>query len=138
LESRIQIVQKAVFSSSGELLLRLAKLDRGHGNASILVNEGGSSETLRVPSITVDAFAASNPPPSLVKIDVEGAESEVLAGAESTLKDHRPLVLCEVHDQANANLILPWLEQRGFQWQWLEINVAYPRHLCAAPVGTME
>ena len=33
----------------------------------------------------------------LVKIDVEGAEREVLEGAEETLKKHHPMVYVEVH-----------------------------------------
>jgi FkbM family methyltransferase len=33
----------------------------------------------------------------LVKIDVEGAESRVLAGAKDTLKQHRPSLIVELH-----------------------------------------
>jgi FkbM family methyltransferase len=40
-----------------------------------------------------------------IKIDVEGHELEVLAGAAKTLADHRPLICCEV----NA----PLLRERG-------------------------
>jgi FkbM family methyltransferase len=36
-------------------------------------------------------------PPALVKIDVEGAEADVLRGATATLRTHRPLLLLEVH-----------------------------------------
>ncbi len=37
-------------------------------------------------------------PLRLVKIDVEGFEPEVLAGAKNTLTTKRPLILCEFHD----------------------------------------
>jgi hypothetical protein len=36
--------------------------------------------------------------PALIKIDVEGAEEQVLRGAERTLAEHRPLVVLE-HDR---------------------------------------
>jgi FkbM family methyltransferase len=36
-------------------------------------------------------------PPALVKIDVEGAEANVLRGAIRTLQSHRPTLLIEVH-----------------------------------------
>ena len=38
------------------------------------------------------------PPPDVLKIDVEGAEPEVLAGAESLLARLKPAVVCEVHN----------------------------------------
>lgn len=40
--------------------------------------------------------------PALVKIDVEGAEEQVLRGAERTLAEHRPVVVLE-HDQRAAH-----------------------------------
>jgi len=36
-------------------------------------------------------------PPTLIKIDVEGAEADVLRGAIRTLQRHRPILLVEVH-----------------------------------------
>jgi hypothetical protein len=38
-------------------------------------------------------------PPSVMKIDVEGAEIDVLRGAAATIRDrpHRPIMLVEVH-----------------------------------------
>ena len=40
---------------------------------------------------------AGLPQPGLVKIDVEGAECDVLAGATSTLSASRPLLMIELH-----------------------------------------
>jgi FkbM family methyltransferase len=37
-------------------------------------------------------------PPTVVKIDVEGAELEVLAGMRETISLHRPAIICELHD----------------------------------------
>ena len=45
---------------------------------------------------TVDAEISSGaPPPQFMKIDVEGHELEVLAGAENTLRYHRPSLIFE-------------------------------------------
>ena len=38
------------------------------------------------------------PPPTVVKIDVEGAELAVLAGMSETIAAHRPAIICELHD----------------------------------------
>ena len=47
---------------------------------------------------TIDSFTASHTIDniSFIKIDVEGNELKVLRGAENTLKQHRPLVYCEL------------------------------------------
>lgn len=39
---------------------------------------------------------------SFLKIDVEGAELDVLRGGEATLRHHRPLVLCELNEDLQA------------------------------------
>lgn len=47
---------------------------------------------------TIDGFAAeSGLRPSALKIDVDGAELEVLRGARRTLRDARPVVFLELH-----------------------------------------
>jgi FkbM family methyltransferase len=52
-----------------------------------------------------DAIAARGlRPPSLVKIDVEGAEAAVLTGMADTLRRHRPALVYEVDDATRAGL----------------------------------
>ena len=46
--------------------------------------------------MTLDWLAERQPLPDVLKIDVEGAELEVLQGARELLKRKRPVVLCEV------------------------------------------
>ncbi|MGB7731103.1 MAG: FkbM family methyltransferase [Candidatus Acidiferrum sp.] len=50
--------------------------------------------------MSIDDFAKSNPPPTVIKCDVEGAEVEVLKGARETLRAYHPLILCEMHSPA--------------------------------------
>jgi FkbM family methyltransferase len=42
------------------------------------------------------------PPPDAIKVDVEGHEAAVLRGATATLATHRPLLVVEVHEAAEA------------------------------------
>lgn len=56
----------------------------------------GASVTVEVRSI--DSLVEDGaPPPTLIKIDVEGGEGGVLEGMRRTLKSHGPTVLCELH-----------------------------------------
>ncbi len=49
--------------------------------------------------VTIDELvrAGEAPPPTLVKIDVEGSEADVLAGMRETIERHRPAIVCELH-----------------------------------------
>jgi FkbM family methyltransferase len=65
--------------------------------------KGYSSPTddirISVPVVSLDKYLQSNRlKPSLIKIDVEGAELLVLRGARRTLREVRPLILVEIHD----------------------------------------
>jgi FkbM family methyltransferase len=63
---------------------------------------GGLRSSQLVPSVTLDWLADRFPAPGVVKIDVEGAELAVLAGAGAVLAG-RPVILCEVGgDNARA------------------------------------
>ena len=61
-----------------------------------------TSPTTDVPKInvrvtTLDALRADLPPPTVVKLDVEGAEIRAVRGMRELLRSDRPAVVCEVH-----------------------------------------
>jgi hypothetical protein len=55
------------------------------------------------------------PAPSIIKIDVEGAEAFVLAGAQQLLASQRPVLLIEVHHITAMHNILNILLRMGFR-----------------------
>lgn len=61
---------------------------------------GGSTHRVARPIVTLDALIKSQnmPPPTLIKIDVEGAEFSVLKGARQTIQAHQPFLLFEADD----------------------------------------
>lgn len=50
-----------------------------------------------IPLLTLDSLFAGGPYPTLVKVDVEGAEARVLAGAEQTIAAAQTRFMVEVH-----------------------------------------
>ena len=59
-----------------------------------------SAEQTAVPMVSVDALAEEFGPPTHVKIDVEGAEADVLDGAAATLNGFNPpFVFLELHNE---------------------------------------
>ncbi len=57
--------------------------------------------TIAVPVVAIDDLVRSGavPAPQVVKIDVEGAEVEVIRGMRDVLRRYGPVVLCEMHDR---------------------------------------
>ena len=63
---------------------------------------GGEIETIRVRSERLDDALPNGIRPAFLKIDVEGAEQEVLRGAMRTLRSHRPVIAFE-HGAGSAD-----------------------------------
>jgi FkbM family methyltransferase len=59
--------------------------------------QGPQAETLRTRVHTLDTALEPDYVPALIKIDVEGAEQQVLEGARETIERHRPVIVFE-HD----------------------------------------
>ena len=96
---QLTILNVAVADKVGTATLKLPAV-AGSGWASFTASwlTGG---TLDVPTTTLDTLCREAPRAkrlSFIKIDVEGAEPLVLAGAVKTLTTYRPWILCEFND----------------------------------------
>jgi FkbM family methyltransferase len=75
---------------------------------------GGIARTETVPAVTLDWLLTQLAPPHLIKIDVEGAELEVLSGQRETLERIRPIIICEV-GAPNADGVTELLRAAGYE-----------------------
>lgn len=75
-----------------------ATFDRRGGAFSGRISSEPVGKHRTVAVRAIDSLVAEGwPVPHLIKIDVEGAEGEVLEGAIETLRNHQPVVICELH-----------------------------------------
>ncbi len=83
-----------------------------------------TKKMVKVPVTTLDNYVKKYNIPSIdfIKIDVEGGELHVLKGAINTLKNFRPILMCEVQDERTrqwgypASKIYTFLEDYNYSW----------------------
>jgi len=94
---------------------RLDKVDSGEASVGRKLY-GLPPLTERVRVARLDTLVASGelPPPRVMKIDVEGAETLVLDGAEQVLRDHHPELAIELHSIDKSAHVLNVLERHGY------------------------
>jgi FkbM family methyltransferase len=89
-----------------------------------------------VPTLTIDSFEGDLPPPTILKIDAEGADYKVLLGGAETIRRHRPIILIETPNELSEPITRFFREHgykildpdRGFQ----EVDAA-PWNAVAVP-----
>jgi len=75
-----------------------------------------TDEGITVPTVAIDDLVAAGtlPPPDVIKMDIEGAESLALAGAHDTLLQHRPLLYLSTHGFRQHEACCSFLEKLGY------------------------
>ena len=85
---------------------------RNYGGTSMYKTDG-FDETTKTPVECHKLDDVYEGVPSLIKIDVEGHEMEVLRGAENTIKKYKPTLLIEIFDFEN-NEVPKYLKSLGY------------------------
>jgi FkbM family methyltransferase len=95
--ANVEVVAAAAGPTDGEVELIIAA-DRAFSSIKPLVAYRGAGAARQVPQVRLDTLwhDAGEPAVGFVKVDVEGAELEVLAGAGELLERCRPALVVEV------------------------------------------
>jgi FkbM family methyltransferase len=89
--------------------------------ASPAMGRLSSGGDLEVTTESLDHLVASGsiPPPDVMKIDVEGAEHDVLTGASAVLRDARPAIILSTHGSRQQDLCSALLGNAGYSVELL-------------------
>jgi FkbM family methyltransferase len=97
--TNVEVIAKAVSSHSGRGRLQVVD-DQSWSKLAEYGEHPFTEQVIDVELVAIDDLVSRNEilPPTVVKIDVEGAEIAVLEGMARTIEQHRPAIICELHD----------------------------------------
>lgn len=137
LSTRVRVHSCALGDRDGEAVLVADESGAGSSSMAFLKSCGGvdsarlagayrAAVEQPVPVRTLDRLwrEAPLPSPAALKIDVEGAEAEVLSGAANLLSTCRPAILCEVHNTSAAVRVADFLARLDYRLQEVESHRA--------------
>ena len=126
----VRVEAKAAYSRSGTQDLFVP---RGHQPGASLnrkATEGESFEILSVPVVSLDEYFGAHDKIGLLKIDAEGAEFEILKGAERILRQYAPLLVFECENRhftrGDVSDVFAYLEGLGYQGHFVCRNELLP------------
>jgi FkbM family methyltransferase len=117
LASRVTVIPGAVTATSE----RVRFLKGPSGAMGKAEGSAGRSEqdreSIEVPGIALDDFIYrdGNPPPQIIKMDIEGGEVLALQGMSRVLTETRPVILLELHGPEAARVAWETLTTAGYQ-----------------------
>jgi len=96
-QAHVEVAAVALGDQPGELGMWLKSEETGAGSGTAALVTGDGPTHLRVPVVTLDAWAAEHALTrcDLMKLDIEGAELMMLRGAERFIRETRPLIFGE-------------------------------------------
>jgi FkbM family methyltransferase len=119
----IQIQEIAVGKCDGEVQFSMMA-DPSMGKLTTSPFQNGAevlkSVTIRMRRLDTLVFEKGLPRPDVIKIDVEGAEADVLRGAEQALSQHRATIFIETHSASLRQECSQLLGNLGYRVRQLD------------------
>lgn len=127
LGSRVHIVHGAVGAASTPVRFLVGPsgaMGKAEGSAG---RSEGHFESIEVPGYSLDDFIyqQGNPPPQVVKMDIEGGEVLALPGMRRLLAEARPLIFLELHGPEAARVAWERLTAIGYRISRMQLG--YPK-----------
>jgi len=122
MESQLSLYSGAVTSSSGPVQF-LVHASGGMGKAAGSAGRNDKYQNeVTVQGISLDefVFGQGNPPPQIIKIDIEGGEVLALPGMKRVLEEARPVLLLELHGPESSRKVWETLTMAGYTLHWMK------------------
>lgn len=129
--SNVTIERSAVCSHSGQFQLEVPDVD-----AAALAGPMEDSEQTKAMTVSCvsldDYFSLQRVRTDFIKMDVEGAEGDVLEGAKDILTLYHPTMMIELHNVGHAEThpVALYLRKIGYSIEWLS-EAGYTVHTLA-------
>lgn len=91
------------------------------GTQALVVPAGEPTRTIRIDDLEL-------PRCDIMKIDVEGMEADVLAGAAKTIERLKPIIYCENNKKDRSAQILGELTRQGYRIWWHFVGYYHPNN----------
>lgn len=121
--------QAAVGRSAGETRVPTVDYTRPGNFGGVALKDGKKGE--QVPVLTLDSLQLAQC--ALIKIDVEGMEQDVVAGAAATLQRCKPLLYVENDRAAKSAALIQLLDGLGYKLFWHRPPLFNPQNFAGNP-----
>ncbi|MGB7283376.1 MAG: FkbM family methyltransferase [Candidatus Acidiferrum sp.] len=120
--SQVRTFNQAVFSCASEITLSVSDDQPNPGSGSAYLEKG--VQQFRVSAVSLDGFCGEFLiQPDILKMDVEGAEYEVLRGGKEIINKFQPKLFIELHHfdgNLAAHPVPGLLNSWGYHIHWIE------------------
>lgn len=126
-ERVVTVVSSAVTSETGSVSFYV---NASSSMGTVILDPQKQARRIRVNAIRLDDYIdRGSPPPHLIKMDIEGGETEAVLGMSQTLKTKRPRIIIEFHsDQAKSEV---WKILRPLGYSCFSLRAPFER--CLSP-----
>jgi FkbM family methyltransferase len=114
--SQVHAHHAAVGSAPGEICVPILNYASGGNFGGVSLAYGPWKEGESIPVVTLDNLGLKRC--DFIKIDVEGMEREVLAGAEELLAELRPVLYVENDRPEKSMTLIQWLLDHSYRLFW--------------------
>ena len=115
----IRLIQKAISDRNGPINLYLARHSGGH-----TIKTEYYSDFIKVQATTLNSLLKNENNIDLIKVDVEGAEWQVLKGSQMIMPKIKSWMI-ELHDNNRKKELEEYLSHEGYSTRWLDEKHIY-------------